>query len=59
MRTALRIKPLLRFENGLIEPLNQIRTKRKPLAPKLEIAEERLTGKRMAKVAVVDVDMPW
>ena len=58
MGTALRIKPLLHFENGLIEPLTQVRTKRKALARMLEVAEERLGGKRMAEASVVDVDIP-
>ena len=58
MGTALRIKPLLHFENGMIEPLTQIRTKRKALAKMLDIAEERLGGKPMAEAAVVDVDIP-
>ena len=56
--TALRIKPLLHFENGQIEPLVQVRTKRKALARMLDIAEERLDGKPMAEAAVLDVDNP-
>ena len=58
MGTALSIKPLLHFVNGQIEPLTQIRTKRKALALMLEVAEERLGGKRMAEASVVDVDIP-
>jgi DegV family protein with EDD domain len=56
--TALNIKPLLHFENGQLEPLAQIRTRRKALARMLEIAEERLGGKPIAKAAVADVDCP-
>ncbi len=56
--TALNIKPLLYLEEGLIEPLAQVRTKRKAVAQMLEVAEERLDGKRMAQVAVLDVDSP-
>ena len=58
MGTALSIKPLLHFENGTIEPLVQVRTKRKAIARMLEVAEERLGGKRMAEAAVIDVGSP-
>jgi DegV family protein with EDD domain len=58
MGTALRIKPLLHFENGLIEPLIQIRTKRKALATMLDIAEERCGGQCMAEAMVIDVNVP-
>jgi DegV family protein with EDD domain len=58
MGTALKIKPLLHFENGTIEPLAQVRTKRKAIAQMLEVAEERLGGKRMAEAAVIDADSP-
>jgi fatty acid-binding protein DegV len=36
--------------------LTQARTKGKAIERLLEIAEERLDGKRMAEVAVVDID---
>jgi len=54
--TALRIKPILHFWEGKIQPLSQARTKRKALAQLLDIAEERLGGKAMAEAAVSDVD---
>jgi DegV family protein with EDD domain len=56
--TALNIKPLLHLEEGRVEPLIQVRTKRKAVAQMLEAAEERLDGKRMAEAAVLDVDSP-
>jgi DegV family protein with EDD domain len=56
--TALSIKPLLHFEDGTIEPLAQVRTKRKVIARMLEVAEERLGGRRMAEAAVIDADAP-
>ena len=56
MGTALKIKPLLHFEDGTIEPLAQVRTKRKAIAQMLDVAEERLGGKRMAEAAVIDAD---
>lgn len=54
--SALSIKPLLEFRNGLIEALEQVRTKRKAIARMLDIAEERLSGQQMAEASVVDID---
>jgi len=56
--TALNIKPLLHLTDGAIEPLTQVRTKRKAIAQMLEVAQERLGGKRIAEIAVLDVDTP-
>jgi len=56
--TALNIKPLLHLEDGRVEPLTQVRTKRKAVARMLEIAEERLNGKQMAKAAILNVNVP-
>ncbi len=56
--TALKIKPLLHMEEGLVQPLVQVRTKRKAIARMLAIAEERLGGRRMAKVAIIDANSP-
>lgn len=56
--TALQIKPLLHFEEGYIRPASQARTRRKAIALLLDTAEERLEGKKMAEVAVMDVDAP-
>ena len=58
LATALKIKPLLQFQEGSIVFLTQARTKGKAIERLLEIAEERLDGKRMAEVAVVDIDCP-
>ena len=54
--TALNIKPLLHWVDGQIEPLVQVRTKRKAIERMLDEAEERLGGKQMAEAAVIDVD---
>ena len=54
--SALNIKPILHFEEGQIRPLSQARTKRKALGQMLDIVEERLGGKQMQEVAVMDVD---
>ncbi len=56
--TALQIKPLLQFKDGLIVPLAQARTKRKALELLLKIIEERLAGGQMVEAAIVDVENP-
>jgi DegV family protein with EDD domain len=56
--TALSIKPVLHFDEGLIKPLVQVRTKKKAIATVLEKAEERLGGKKMMAAAVVDSNVP-
>jgi DegV family protein with EDD domain len=54
--TMLDIKPLLHLDDGCVEPLCQVRTKRRVIAEMLDRAEESLHGKSMAEVAVIDVD---
>jgi DegV family protein with EDD domain len=54
--TALSIKPLLHLEDGRVEALTQVRTKRKAIAHMLEEVEKRLDGKRIAEAAVLDID---
>jgi len=56
--TALNMKPLLHLYDGRIDALAQVRTKRKAVAQMLEVAEERLGGRRMAEVSILDVDNP-
>lgn len=56
--TALSIKPLLHFEDGLIQPLAQVRTKKKGIATMLDKIEERLAGRKMVEVGVVDSNAP-
>ena len=56
--TALSIKPLLHFQEGRIEPLMQVRTKKKAVATMLDQAAERLNGKRMLEAALLDIDVP-
>ncbi len=58
MGTALRVKPLLEFSGGQIEPLVQVRTKNKAYTRLLEIAAERLGGKNMAEATIADIDNP-
>ncbi len=54
--TALNIKPILHFEDGIIQPLSQTRTKAKAVQELLNITEMRLESRKMAEAAVVHVD---
>jgi len=56
--TALNIKPILHFKDGLIQQLSQARSKKKAYARILDIIEERLAGNQMTTAAVMDVDAP-
>jgi DegV family protein with EDD domain len=54
--TMLNIKPLLHLNDGCVEPMCQVRTKRRAIEEMLDTAEECLNGKPMAEVAIIDVD---
>lgn len=56
--TALNIKPLLHLDEGAIEPLGQVRTKRRAVAQMLDSVEEQLAGRPMVAAAVLDVNSP-
>ena len=56
--SALRVKPLLEFRGGQIEPVEQVRTKKKAYERLLEIASERLAGKTMMEATIADIDKP-
>lgn len=56
MGTALQIKPILQFADGLIAPLSQARTRKKALEHMLDLVEERLADRPMAEACVVNVD---
>jgi DegV family protein with EDD domain len=58
MGSVLSIKPLLHLDEGTVNPLAQVRTKRRALERMLEVAEERLGGRTMAEAAVIDADSP-
>lgn len=56
--TALNVKPLLYLDDGSIEPLGQVRTKRKAVKRMLEVAGEQLGGKQMVEAAALDIGSP-
>ncbi len=53
--TMLNIKPLLHLNDGCVEPLCQIRTKRRAVTEMLDRAEASLNGRPMEELAVIDV----
>jgi len=56
MGTALKVKPLLGLEDGQVEALEQVRTKRKALARMLEVAEERCGHQPAVGAAIIHAD---
>ena len=54
--TVLQIKPILHFEDGLIQPHSQARTRKKAIEQMLVTAEERLSGRAMVEACVVNID---
>jgi len=51
--TMLNLKPVLHIQNGRVEPLDKVRSRRKSLDRVIAIAEERLAGARPAALAVI------
>lgn len=59
MGTLLKVKPILFIQDGAIEPLEQVRSKRKAQARMLELVEEHLGGNgSRAKVGVTNALVP-
>jgi len=51
--TALKIKPILELKDGRIEPVEQVRTRKKSLLRLVEILEERVSGKSPVRLATL------
>jgi DegV family protein with EDD domain len=56
--SMLSIKPILHLENGRIEPLGRVRTKKKAINHMLQVAVEELNGKENVKAAVIHAAAP-
>ena len=54
--TALKIKPVLHFMDGILAPLVQVRTRRKSIQRLLETVEQQSEGKRVVEAAVIDAN---
>ena len=51
--TALNLKPVLHLDEGKVMPLEKVRMRRKSLQRVVEIARERVNGRRMIEAAVI------
>jgi DegV family protein with EDD domain len=59
MGTLLKVKPILVLQDGVIEPLEQVRSKQKAQARMLDLVEEYVGGKgAQAKVAICGALVP-
>jgi DegV family protein with EDD domain len=60
--SALNLKPVLTIQEGRVEALEKVRSRNKSLRRVIEIAEERLAGKRPAELSIVhaeaEADLP-
>lgn len=61
--SALNLKPVLTIEDGRIEALEKVRSRGKSLRRVVQIAEERLQGRRPVELGLMhaeaDEDLPW
>ena len=55
--TILNVKPLLELQEGQIEPVEKIRTKRKALERMLDLAEEKMAGRTPVRLATVHANV--
>ena len=53
MGTLLNVKPVLAIENGIIVPLDSVRTQKKALTTIIDIIEERTKGKKNIRLATL------
>ena len=51
--TVLNVKPLLEMQDGQIEPVEKIRTRRKALNRMLDLVEEKMAGRTPVRLAAV------
>ncbi len=51
--TALNLKPILEIQEGALEPLERVRTKKKAMNRMIEIVEERAAGRKPLNIAVL------
>ncbi len=54
--TVLNLKPLLAVENGQVEAVQKVRSRRKSLQQIIDEAQQRLNGRRPAELAVVQAE---
>jgi DegV family protein with EDD domain len=58
MGTLLNVKPILAIENGVIVPLDSVRTQKKALKTIIDLVEERTKGKKNIRLATLHANAP-
>ncbi len=58
MGTALSIKPILEVKDGMVEAVEQVRTRKKSLLRLLDILEERIAGRQPVHLATLHANAP-
>jgi DegV family protein with EDD domain len=56
--TALNVKPILEFQEGVIEGLEQVRTMKKSMARLVELLEDRIGGRTPVHIGVMHANVP-
>jgi DegV family protein with EDD domain len=56
--TALNIKPILELQDGRVEPLERVRTRKKSLARVIELIEERIGERHPIRLAALHANSP-
>lgn len=56
--TALNLKPILEVVEGVIEPVERVRTKSKAIARLVDLLEERIGDRRPVRVATIHANAP-
>jgi DegV family protein with EDD domain len=58
MGTLLNVKPVLAIENGVIVPLDSVRTQKKALTTIIDLIEEKTKGKKNIRLATLHANCP-
>jgi DegV family protein with EDD domain len=53
LATALNIKPILELQDGVIEAVERVRTRKKSLKRLIELTEERIDGRKPLRIATL------
>ena len=56
--TAINIKPILEISEGHVEPIEKVRTRKKSLSRLIELAEQRIDGRRPVHMAILHASAP-
>ncbi len=51
--TAINLKPILEVREGVLEPVERVRTKKKARARLLDLLEDRIAGRPQVRLAVL------